>query len=88
MDKTKDCIEFVIKNLAEEKDKVIIEKTTTTSAVVYDIHVSENDLTAVLGERGKNARALRALFGSIYGKLGKRLHLQIIDPRAKGGKNS
>jgi hypothetical protein len=71
----------LVKLLVDEPDGVKIDTTVTGHSAVFDIHVSDADVGKVLGKKGVHAHALRTIFGAIYGKLGKRLHLQVVDPR-------
>jgi len=79
--KEKKLIEDVIMSLVDDVEDVKIHCTLTDHTAVYDIHVSKKDFPVVMGRKGSNVIALRTLFKSIYGKMGKRLHLQVIDPR-------
>ena len=67
--------------LADNKDAIVLDTVISGSSAVYDIHVSDSDVGQVLGRGGSHAEALRTLFGAIYAKLGKRLVLQVVDPR-------
>ncbi len=75
------AIRSLIELLVDSPEKVRIDSTITEHSAVFDIHVSDEDVGKVLGKKGVHAHALRTLFGAIYGKLGKRLHLQVVDPR-------
>ena len=81
MNKEKKLIEDIILSLVEDKEEVKVKCTLTEYTAVYDIHVSKKDFPSVMGKKGIHAVSLRTLFKAIYGKMGKRLHLQIIDPR-------
>ena len=74
-------LEQTVKQMADHPDKVSVESHVTSSTAVFDIRVDDSDVGKVLGKRGSHADALRIVFGAIYGKHGKRLLLQVIDPR-------
>lgn len=71
----------ILEMLVDSPEQVRLESTVTKHSAVFDIHVADADVGKVLGKKGVHAHALRTLFGAIYGKLGKRLHLQVVDPR-------
>jgi predicted RNA-binding protein YlqC (UPF0109 family) len=75
------ALRAIIEMLVDVPGDVRLEATVTNHSAVFDIHVADADVGKVLGKKGVHAHALRTLFGAIYGKLGKRLHLQVVDPR-------
>ena len=83
----KELLKEVISLLVDKQDKVEVVCTITAHTAVYDIRVDNSDVGKVLGRKGIYADALRTLFGAIYGKTGKKLHLQIVNER-KGKERS
>lgn len=81
MNKEKKVLEDLIYLLVDDQEAVKVLCTLTEHTAVYDIHVSKKDFPVVMGKKGSHAVSLRSLFKAIYGKMGKRVHLQIIDPR-------
>ena len=81
MNREKKLIEDIIMSLVDDKDGVKINCTLTEHTAVYDIYVAKKDFPVVMGKKGSHVVSLRTLFKAIYGKMGKRLHLQVIDPR-------
>ena len=79
--KEEDLIKSIIYSLVDNKEDVKIESTITSHTAVFDIKVADEDVGKVLGKKGIHAASLRTIFSAIYGKLGKKLHLQIVDPR-------
>ena len=77
----KSLLQELIYHLVDYPDQVNIFSNETAHTATFDIEVAEDDVGKVLGRRGSHAEALRVVFGAIYGKLGKRVHLQVIDPR-------
>ena len=71
----------IIKSLVDDLESVKISATISEHTAVYDISVSDKDVGKVLGKKGSHADALRTIFGAIYGRVGKKLHLRIIDPK-------
>ena len=58
-----------------------IDTVSTRSSVVHDIYLADSDIGQVLGRGGRTADAFRTICGGIYSKAGKRLILQVVDPR-------
>jgi predicted RNA-binding protein YlqC (UPF0109 family) len=78
---TEELLETTVREMCDYPDQVDISAHVTAHSAVFDIRVADADVGKVLGRKGSHAKALRAIFGAIYGKYGKRLHLQVIDPR-------
>lgn len=78
-----DLLNQVVRQMVDLPDEVRIEGHESAHFAAFDIHVADSDVGKVLGKKGAHARALRLLFGAIYGKHGKRLHLQVIDPNRR-----
>ena len=74
----------IIKFLVDSPDSVVIDITNTEHSTVFDIEVAAEDVGKVLGRKGQYADSIRVLFSAIYGKIGKKVHLHIIDPRQNG----
>lgn len=70
-------LKSLVETLVDHDDQVRVECTESQAAAVIDVFVHKDDVGIVLGRSGSNAEALRTIFKSIYGKLGKRLYLQI-----------
>jgi predicted RNA-binding protein YlqC (UPF0109 family) len=76
-----DLIVQIVRHLADIPEDVRIDTHVTEHTATFDIYVSPTDVGKVLGRGGKHAWALRDLFNAIYGKYGKRMLLQVVDPR-------
>jgi len=70
----------VVRQMVDLPELVRIEGHESDHTASYDIHVADSDVGKVLGRKGSHAHALRLVFGAIYGKHGKRLNLQVVDP--------
>lgn len=77
----KELLEDIVRFLVDDPDGVHIDSHLTAHTAMFEIRVDDADVGKVLGRQGNHAKALRTLFDAIYGKLGKRLHLQVVDPR-------
>ena len=72
-----EVLQTIIETMVDNPDQVRVECTESKGTAVIDVFVNTNDVGIVLGRSGSNAEALRTLFKTIYGKIGKRLYLQI-----------
>lgn len=78
----KELLADVVRNLVDKPDSVRVEEVLNRNlAVVLEVHVADSDVGKAIGMKGAYAEALRVLFGAMYGRIGKRLSLQVIDPR-------
>lgn len=76
-------LEELVKNLVDHPEDVRIVPMVGESLVVFEIYVADSDVGRVLGKQGCYPEAMRLLFTAIYGKRGKRLQLQVVEPRRR-----
>ncbi|MGC2310625.1 MAG: KH domain-containing protein [Candidatus Babeliaceae bacterium] len=57
----KELIEFMVKKLVENPDKVIISEITSDEKTIIQVHVAAQDIGRVIGSDGRTFRALRAV---------------------------
>jgi predicted RNA-binding protein YlqC (UPF0109 family) len=74
-------LKATVQALSAHPEAVKVEGYESAHQVVFDIHVHRDDASTVIGRGGAGADLLRDLFGAIYGRLNKQLHLHVIDPR-------
>jgi predicted RNA-binding protein YlqC (UPF0109 family) len=74
-------LELIIKQMCDDPDQVRIESSITKQRAAFDVYVSKRDFSKVIGSGGNYAYCLRTIFGAIYGRLGKKLHLMVVNPR-------
>ena len=58
-----ELLESIAKGLVEEPDavSVSVDEPAQDDAVVYHLHVSENDMGRVIGKQGRIAKAIRTV---------------------------
>jgi len=78
-----DLLKWLVQSMANQPDEVKIVSNITEHSAVFDIHVGDGDFGMVVGKKGAYADAFRRVFGAIYGRTGRRLSLQVIDPRRR-----
>lgn len=79
----KSLLEQMVKSLVDDPDAVVITGHVGEASAVYEIRVADADVGKALGRKGVYVDALRLLFGASHSKRGKRLHLQVIEPRSR-----
>ena len=75
----KDLIEYIAKSLVDDPDSVVITEKEDDRAVVFELHVAENDMGKVIGKQGRIAKAIRTILSAVSNKSNKRVLLDIID---------
>lgn len=71
-------IAYLVKNMVNEPDKVDVRSMTGQGGLLIEIRVAQPDVGKVVGRKGNVIRSLRTLAISIGARLGRRVHLEII----------
>lgn len=72
-------IEYIIKTLVGNPDKVKVERTIDERGVLLELHVDPEDLGRVIGRAGSTAKSIRTLLRALGIKNDARYNLKIID---------
>lgn len=72
-------VEFVVKSLVSQPDKVQVERRIDEKGVLLELTVDPEDLGRVIGKRGATAQSLRTLLRALGTKNDARYNLKIID---------
>ena len=75
----KEFIEYIVKNLVDKPDEVLVTEITGERTTVCELKVGEGDLGKVIGKHGQTARSIRMLVAAASAKLGKRTVLEILE---------
>lgn len=83
-------VEYVVKSLVGNPDKVVVERTIDEKGVLLELTVDPEDLGRVIGKRGATAQSLRTLLRALGTKNDARYNLKIVDNgvATPGGYNS
>ena len=75
----RELVEFLVRALVEQPDKVEVEEFEEDGDLVLEVSVAENDLGRVIGRGGRIARALRTVVraGGAHGD--RRVLLEIVE---------
>lgn len=77
-------VEYIVKSLVNDPDKVQVERTIDEKGVLLSLTVDSEDLGRVIGKRGSTAQSIRTLLRALGTKNDARYNLKIIDP--EGGR--
>lgn len=72
-------IEYIVKSLVSQPDKVKIERRIDEKGVLLELTVDPEDLGRVIGKRGATAQSLRTLLRALGTKNDARYNLKIVD---------
>jgi predicted RNA-binding protein YlqC (UPF0109 family) len=72
-------IEYIVKSLVNNPDKVSIERRIDEKGVLLELSVDPEDLGRVIGKRGATAQSLRTLLRALGTKNDARYNLKIVD---------
>ncbi len=75
----KDLIEYIVKSLVDNPDKVAVKEIAGEKSIIYELRVGEGDLGKVIGKEGRTAKAIRTIITAAAMKQGKRTVLEIIE---------
>jgi len=71
-------IAYLVKNIVNQPDAVDIRSMMGQSGLLIEIRVAPEDIGKVVGRKGNVIRSLRTLAMTIGARLGRRVHLEII----------
>ena len=75
----KELIEYIVKALVDNPDKVSVTEIAGEKSIIYELRVGEGDLGKVIGKEGRTAKAIRTIIIAAAMKHGKRTVLEIIE---------
>lgn len=77
----KDLMEFVVKNIVEDPDKVRVVESEEDGIITETVSVDETEIGKIIGKGGKVVKSLRTL-AKIYSlKQGQKFYLEIAEPK-------
>ena len=84
----KDFVEYVVKSIVSQPDKVIVTRTVDDMGVLITLQVAKEDMGKVIGRSGQTAKSIRILLRVIGSKENVRVNMKIVEPEGgevKGG---
>jgi predicted RNA-binding protein YlqC (UPF0109 family) len=79
MKELKELIEYIVKALVDNPEKVEVKEIAGEKSIIYELKVGEGDLGKVIGKEGRTAKAIRTIITAAAMKQGKRTVLEIIE---------
>lgn len=79
MKELKDLVEYMVKALVDNPDKVEVKEIAGDKSIIYELKVGEGDLGKVIGKEGRTAKSLRTIISATAMKIGKRAVLEILE---------
>ena len=74
----KELIEYMAKALVDDPEAVQVQEIEGTSATIYELSVSPEDMGRVIGKGGRVANAMRTLLRAAAARQGRRVTLEIV----------
>ena len=71
-------VEYIVKQLVNQKDQVNVSRNEREDAVVIEVRVAQEDMGKIIGKQGKIARAIRTVVKAASSKEEKRVIVDII----------
>jgi predicted RNA-binding protein YlqC (UPF0109 family) len=79
MKELKELIEYIVKALVDNPEKVEVKEIAGEKSIIYELRVGEGDLGKVIGKEGRTAQAVRTIITAAAMKLGKRTVIEILE---------
>lgn len=73
-------VAYLVKNLVNDSDQVNVRLIEEAAGLLIEIRVAPEDVGKVVGRKGNVIRSLRTLTGTIGARMGRKVHLEIIQP--------
>lgn len=81
--KDKEFVEYVVKALVDNPDKVVVDRRVDEMGVLITLDVAGEDMGKVIGRDGATAKALRTLLRVVGMKNNARVNLKINEPEGR-----
>ncbi len=75
----KELIRTIAVELVDHPDQVEVREISTENNTVIELRVAKEDIGKVIGKEGRTAQSMRTILSAVSTKLGKRVHLDIVD---------
>ncbi len=84
MEKDQEFVEYVVKALVDNPEKVKVSRTVDEMGVLINLAVDSSDMGKVIGKEGRTAKSIRTLLRVLGAKNNARVNLKIEEP--EGGR--
>lgn len=72
-------LRFIIENLVENKDDIIIERTEDELWILLTLKVNKSDMWVVIWKNWNMVTSIRSLLKIVWNKIGKKVNLKVLD---------
>lgn len=79
----RDFVEYVIRQIVEHPEDVVVERTVDEMGVLLTLKVHKDDMGKIIGKSGQTAKAIRILLRIIGSKNNARVNLKIVEPEGQ-----
>lgn len=87
MEQDQSFVDYVIKSIVNNPDKVKTVRTVDERGVLISLDVDPSDMAYVIGRQGQTARSVRTLLKIVGAKNNARVNLKINEPEGGRGPN-
>ena len=77
----KELVEFIVKNLVDDTDAVVVEVSEQEKEINVLVRVSEADLGKIIGKSGRVANSIRTVARTSARKQNKRVNVKFTDKK-------
>jgi len=85
MERDQEFVEYMVKAIVENPDKVQVKRTIDERGVLLELTVDPADMGKVIGKEGRTAKAIRTLLRVLGAQNDARVNLKIIEPEGGTG---
>ena len=78
-------LEYLIKSIVENPDKVVVDRKVDEMGVLLSLKVAPQDMGLIVGRQGSTANAIRTLLRIVGAKNNARVNLKIFEPEGSRG---
>ena len=75
----KQFLEFVIRQLVEFPDEMMLSEIPNGKLIVFKLQLRQSDAGRIIGRNGQTIQAIRALLASSAARHGQRATLEIVE---------
>ena len=86
--KDQEFVEYVVKELVDNPDKVVITRTVDDRGVLLELSVDPGDMGKIIGKAGATAKSIRTLLRVLGAKDDARYNLKISEPEGSERRES
>lgn len=74
----KEIVEIIARSLVDNPDQVVVKEKQDEGIVLFELHVSDEDMGKVIGKSGRIAKALRTVVKAAATRENKKVNVEIV----------